>query len=168
MRMLHAQKPNVLVIRTNPSFWDILCARTLWATALAGAAPHATADLTDALVTLCRVRRYVCCLVAPTTARAESPKVLRHVPPKERLLVATQRHQDFLACRRSGLLSGHGSRLVHAAATSPRRGTSHRRRSLTRSSHYACHGTGRMAVCVCTVAAVVVVCSSDVESQLLL
>ena len=75
--------------------------------------------------------------------------------------------QDFLACRRSGLLSGHGSRLVHAAATSPRRGTSHRRRSLTRSSHCACHGTGRMAVCVCTAAAVVVVCSSDVESQLL-
>ena len=45
-------RPNVLVIRTNPSFWDILCARTLCATALAGAAPHTTADLTGALVTL--------------------------------------------------------------------------------------------------------------------
>ena len=56
-------------------------------------------------------------------------------------------------------------RLVHAAATSPRRGTSHRRRSLTRSSHCACHGVGRMAVCVCTASAVVVVYSSDFERQ---
>ena len=45
-------RPKEIVVMTNPSFWDILCARTLWATALAGAAPHATADLTDALVTL--------------------------------------------------------------------------------------------------------------------
>ena len=152
---------------TNPSFCDILCAHTLWVPASPQAAPHATADLTGTLVTLQGVCRYVSGLVAPATSREKVPKLLRHVPPKERLLVATQRHQDFLACRRSGLLSGHGSRLVHAAATSPRRGTSHRRRSLTRSSHCACHGTGRMAVCVCTAAAVVVVCSSDFESQLL-
>ena len=37
---------------TKSSLWDILCARTLCATALAGAAPHTTADLTGALVTL--------------------------------------------------------------------------------------------------------------------
>ena len=36
---------------------------------------------------------------------------------------------------------------------------------ITRSSHCACHGAGRMAVCVCTAAAVVVVCCSDFERQ---
>ena len=61
---------------TNPSFCDILCAHTLWVPASPQAAPHATADLIAALVTLWGVQQSVCILVAPATSREKVPKLL--------------------------------------------------------------------------------------------
>ena len=74
--MSAGEGPEANKYQYQSSLWDILCAHTLWVPASPQAAPHATADLTDALVTLWGVRLYVCILVAPATSREKVPTVL--------------------------------------------------------------------------------------------
>ena len=91
-------RPKETVIRTNPSFWDILCAHDFGVPASPQAAPHATADLIAALVTLQGVHRYVCILVAPATSREKVHQLLNDMSRRNRALARSGSAAPRLSC----------------------------------------------------------------------